>query len=225
MRDFITDFDARQIPFETKFQIRGWGRIHEGWADGVAVVLGKIAEALKKHDDGTQALWITGHSLGGALAMVTAAILANMQSHRLSGIYTFGQPRVGDLEFRSRYDQELRAITFRCVNNCDLVPHLPPREMTKLELGWQTRPEGQSRNWPSPSFIGRRHRTVMNTQVNCVSCLQVARLAIAQRRRRPGSRHFSRTPEGRAACSSTCHSYLSSHPTCSRIMRRLLRIT
>jgi triacylglycerol lipase len=129
VRDFATDFDARQIPFETKFQIPGWGRIHEGWADGVAVVLGKVAEALKTHDDGTRPLWITGHSLGGALAMVTAAVLVNMQNHRLAGVYTFGQPRVGDREFRTRYDQALRAFTFRCVNDRDLVPHLPPPEL------------------------------------------------------------------------------------------------
>jgi triacylglycerol lipase len=134
VRDFATDFDARQIPFETKFQISGWGRIHEGWADGVAVVLGKVAEALNTHDDGTRSLWITGHSLGGALAMVTAAFLTNMQNHRLAGVYTFGQPRVGDREFRARYDQALGAITFRCVNDRDLVPHLPPRELTQIEV-------------------------------------------------------------------------------------------
>jgi triacylglycerol lipase len=134
LRDFGTDFEARQVPFESKFQIPGWGRIHEGWADGVAVVLAQVLAALQEHDDGVRPLWITGHSLGGALAMVAAALLANTGNHRLAGVYTFGQPRVGDTDFRTRYDQVLRAITFRCVNDRDLVPHVPPRELSRFEV-------------------------------------------------------------------------------------------
>lgn len=133
LRDFAADFDAGQIPFETKFQFLGWGRVHEGWADGVAVVLRKVVEALKAHDDGTRSLWITGHSLGGALAMLTAAFLANVQKLPLAGVYTFGQPRVGDPVFRAHYDETLGDITFRCVNDRDPVPHVPPRELTKTE--------------------------------------------------------------------------------------------
>jgi hypothetical protein len=97
------------------------------------VVLTNVVEALKAHEDGTRSLWITGHSLGGALAMLTAAFLANVQNHPLAGVYTFGQPRVGDPVFQRRYDETLGDITFRCVNNCDPVPHLPPRELTKTE--------------------------------------------------------------------------------------------
>ena len=133
-RDFATDLNASQIPFEAKFQFSGWGQIHAGWADGVNVVLGKIEDALKTHDDGTRSLWIAGHSLGGALAIVTAAVLANVPDHPIAGVFTFGQPRVGDPIFRDRYAATLGNITFRCVNDRDLVPHLPPRVLSKAEL-------------------------------------------------------------------------------------------
>jgi triacylglycerol lipase len=133
LRDFTTDLDARLVPFETKFQFSGWGQVHEGWADGATVVLKKVADALAAHAHGAGSVWITGHSLGGALAMVTAAVLANVPDHPIGGVYTFGQPRVGDPAFRARYDKALGGMTFRCVNDRDLVPHVPPRELTKTE--------------------------------------------------------------------------------------------
>jgi triacylglycerol lipase len=135
LQDFATDFDAAQVPFETKLDFPSWGRIHEGWADGVNVVRKKIVAALSAFEDGARALWITGHSLGGALAMVAAAMLANEPKYRIAGVYTFGQPRVGDPTFRSRYDELLGRITFRCVNDRDLVPHVPPRELSQIEQG------------------------------------------------------------------------------------------
>jgi triacylglycerol lipase len=118
LQDFTTDRKARLVPFETKFRISGWGQVHEGWADGA-------------HAHRTKSVWITGHSLGGALAMVTAAVLA--KDHPIAGVYTFGQPRVGDPAFCARYEETLGGITFRCVNDRDLVPHVPPRELTQTE--------------------------------------------------------------------------------------------
>jgi triacylglycerol lipase len=154
-RDFTTDFDARQIPFETKLHFSGWGRVHEGWVDGVNVVLFKIAEALRAHVDGARSLWITGHSLGGALAMVAAAFLANLANNRIAGVFTYGQPRVGDPIFRARYDQILGAITFRCVNDHDPVPHVPPLELSRVERALIT---------PGVESIGNLFDTLIHPQ-------------------------------------------------------------
>ncbi len=41
-------------------------------------------------------IWLTGHSLGGALATLAAARLAGV-----TGLYTFGSPRVGDRAVRA----------------------------------------------------------------------------------------------------------------------------
>ncbi len=133
-RDFATDFNAQQTPFEHTFPFTGWGHIHAGWAEGVLVVLPKVLAALAAHDDRAHSLWITGHSLGGALAMVTAAVLANIPNHPIAGVYTFGQPRVGDPTFQARYDGSVGDKTFRCVNDHDLVPHVVPRELTRREI-------------------------------------------------------------------------------------------
>uniref|UniRef100_A0A1I7XI68 Peptidase A1 domain-containing protein n=1 Tax=Heterorhabditis bacteriophora TaxID=37862 RepID=A0A1I7XI68_HETBA len=68
-------------------------------------------------------IMFTGHSLGGALASLAAARTVR-QGYRQGNqikIITFGQPRVGDLNFR---------VVFRR----DIVPHLPPCHKDKSNL-------------------------------------------------------------------------------------------
>jgi triacylglycerol lipase len=66
-------------------------------------------------------LWFTGHSLGGALAM----LCAHGWDGAVEGVYTFGQPRAGDAAFRNEYNERLGAATFRVVHGDDIVPRVP----------------------------------------------------------------------------------------------------
>eukprot|EP01036_Dinobryon_divergens_P022740 gene22740-31027_t len=63
----------------------------------------------------------TGHSLGAALAQLTAMDLIN--SGFPTTVYNFGQPRVGDKDYAKFSTDKLK--TFRVVHNKDIVPHLP----------------------------------------------------------------------------------------------------
>jgi pimeloyl-ACP methyl ester carboxylesterase len=111
MSDWVTDFDIRMIPTPHG------GRIHQGFDRALNEIWDELEEYLSQLTSAGCALWITGHSLGGALATLAAARIP-----RLIGVHTFGAPRVGDKTFAERFDKPL----YRWVNNNDVVPHLPP---------------------------------------------------------------------------------------------------
>lgn len=70
-------------------------------------------------------LYVTGHSMGGAMASVCAVDAATIK-HGCSPIsYTFGSPRLGNAAFRSVYNA-LVPDTFRIVASRDMIPSLPP---------------------------------------------------------------------------------------------------
>ncbi|CEF69683.1 Lipase, class 3 family-containing protein [Strongyloides ratti] len=72
-------------------------------------------------------VYVTGHSLGGALAAL-CAIRIQLENIRNSSdifLYTFGEPRVGSASFAFKFD-ELIPNSWRIVHALDVVPHLPP---------------------------------------------------------------------------------------------------
>jgi Lipase (class 3) len=76
-------------------------------------------------------LYLTGHSLGAAMAVVAAAIIHGDDSYAewrglVRGIYTYGQPMVGNAEFARTCDERFGRMLFRHVYGHDLVPRLPP---------------------------------------------------------------------------------------------------
>lgn len=104
------------------------GQVHRGFQTAWESVEGNVIRQIQKWNEGqpTQLpLFITGHSLGGALATVAAASLTK-QNFTVQGLYTFGQPRAGDLIFAAEMRVMLDGKIFRFVNNNDLVPHIPP---------------------------------------------------------------------------------------------------
>lgn len=69
-------------------------------------------------------LWVTGHSLGGALAAIGAYMLTEQASESKPLVYTFGQPRAGNAAFADVAAQRVKDM-FRVVNAADAVAHVP----------------------------------------------------------------------------------------------------
>lgn len=79
-------------------------------------------------------LYVVGHSLGGAIAVLATLELGN--SAGLTPImYNYGAPRVGDPTFRERY-LTLIQTSWRVVNTNDVVPDVP---LTTLFVGFPPR--------------------------------------------------------------------------------------
>ena len=88
------------------------------------------AEAVLREEmaKGEKSLWITGHSLGAAAALLAAASCQLEESQiPVAGLYTYGQPRVSGQKFAKWYNPALGAKTFRYVHANDIVPRVPPR--------------------------------------------------------------------------------------------------
>jgi hypothetical protein len=88
------------------------------------LVHGQITHILDPGDVGARKLWVTGHSLGGALAVIAAAEFEGV--FPVTGLHTFGQPRVGFSAFRDFMNAHYAGRFFRFVNDDDIVPRVPP---------------------------------------------------------------------------------------------------
>ncbi|GIL91284.1 hypothetical protein Vretimale_9992 [Volvox reticuliferus] len=68
-------------------------------------------------------LWVFGHSLGGAVALMAASYMDAREGITATGVYTYGCPRVGDESWAQSY--ELHDATLRLENTGDIIPMLP----------------------------------------------------------------------------------------------------
>jgi hypothetical protein len=101
------------------------GRVHHGFSAVLKHTWGKVERILDDARD--KPLFLTGHSMGGALAVLAACRLARLGRPPVA-IYTFGAPRVGDRTFCAGY----ALPTYRVVNGLDLVPEMPLASLKRL---------------------------------------------------------------------------------------------
>ena len=140
LRDWLTDLQAMrtQVSVPSTPDTRPASEeIHHGFWDAASEILPKLM-AWWGRPIPPAPMFITGHSLGGALAVLCARGLARA-GFPVHSVYTFGGPRVGDAAFAKHYDsQELAAAgmpdatksslgarTWRFVDEEDIVPRLP----------------------------------------------------------------------------------------------------
>ncbi len=125
--DVTSDADAIRLAVWDRTTL---GQVHDGFFRAFFAAWGKLFGGRKIFPDmlrnaAPRKIWITGHSLGGALAQVCAAQTALRDGIPVHAVYTFGQPRVGDEQFAGALHAALGARTFRLVNNQDIVPRVP----------------------------------------------------------------------------------------------------
>ncbi|KAK5979013.1 Class 3 lipase protein [Trichostrongylus colubriformis] len=75
-------------------------------------------------------VWVTGHSLGGAMASLAASyiVAAKLVPGTSVELVTFGQPRTGNKDFAAAHDGQM-AYTYRVTHWRDIVPHVPPEHL------------------------------------------------------------------------------------------------
>lgn len=118
----------------TDFVAAGVGaRFHKGFMEALDEIWEPMFQAVDavvaKKD---RPLFITGHSLGGALAL-----LASWRLHRqmipIHNVYTFGAPMVGNEAAAKAFEKEFPGRIYRYVDAGDMVPKLPTVSMFSNE--------------------------------------------------------------------------------------------
>jgi triacylglycerol lipase len=122
IRDWLSDANTPVLPGPTQK-----GLVHLGFSRALASVYPQIRDKIEKTRTNDQTLWFTGHSLGGALAMLAAATMYFEDPKlRADGVYTFGQPRTCDHLLAKAHNAVFESRHFRFVNNNDEVAQVPP---------------------------------------------------------------------------------------------------
>ena len=144
-QDWITNLDAILVPLE---DAPADVHVHKGFLSAFNCCKAEIKAAVEAKVGSKLGLYITGHSLGGALAQIASAVL---ERDNLAACYTFGSPRVGTVDF----DVQVKCPHYRLTNDWDIVPGVPPPSLR----GYQH--SGDPRLIQSGPKLYRRDRSVI----------------------------------------------------------------
>jgi len=133
VEDWLADLDA--VP-DTYLPVGGFGQVHAGFQDVYELVRKSVAANLATATAGCDQILVTGHSLGGALAVFAAPdIFRNMPPNKIEPrLITFAGPRVGLTDFADKFNATIESC-FRIVNFLDIVPHVPPAPYVHVGAG------------------------------------------------------------------------------------------
>ncbi|MFD5918553.1 lipase family protein [Kitasatospora sp. NPDC058201] len=122
IRDWLSDVSTPPVPGPANK-----GFVHYGFHQALQSVYPQIRDTVRDLRTDDQTVWFTGHSLGGALAMLAGARWYFEAPQLLpDGVYTFGQPRTCERLLAGAHNTAFRNRCYRFVNNNDIVPQLPP---------------------------------------------------------------------------------------------------
>ena len=143
MQNVKTDLDIKKVvhPPPRRLSVNSaWGlrrtkstpRVHKGFHDAWCKndYNKKVMEKLREIYDGRIEhasdvhIYITGHSLGGALAVLCAYEASTLLPDAALTVYTYGQPRVGNRAFSDDYNSRV-VDHFSIINDQDPVARIP----------------------------------------------------------------------------------------------------
>jgi hypothetical protein len=126
LANWITDFDAHIETTQTA----------EGYQIAADAVWPRLKRAITAPALANNKVFVTGHSLGGALAVLIAHHIDSDRLAEVGAVYTFGMPRPGSKSFADeQYNPRLGSRTYRLVHGDDLVPTVAPSRLNFHHLG------------------------------------------------------------------------------------------
>ena len=127
------------------------GPIHRGFQKAYLPLKPQIIKLLSRQQP--KQLWLTGHSLGGALAVVCGHDLIDNEQLDVQGVITFGQPMIASEQLAIHLDRVFLGRFAHFVNESDIVPRVPPFLKHCGSLVWFTQ-DGIRRSRPKRVVFG-----------------------------------------------------------------------
>lgn len=132
LNDWLTNFSVKQVsPQQLPGAAGSEVKVHHGFqraviSNGVAEDFAEqVMELLNDSSLGLTKVYITGHSLGGALSHIMGVYLASNYSDNEFNVVNFGAPRVGNEAFKTWTEQSLSNLSvWRFVFRADIVPRV-----------------------------------------------------------------------------------------------------
>ncbi len=131
MQDWMTDLKAHLTP-------ECGGKAHFGFKTAIDHVWEPLFVTILQFRKQNQRIFLTGHSLGGALATMASLRLVRA-NQAVAALYTYGSPRVGDRAFRTEFNALLLDRAFRFINDEDGVARLPLKMLGYCHVGQKFR--------------------------------------------------------------------------------------
>jgi triacylglycerol lipase len=127
-RDWLDDLAIAHVPGPFG------GRVHDGFSSCVHSAWEAVSKFGRQAVADGHELWLSGHSLGAAMATLAAARFIE-DGVTVTGVANFGAPRAGDAQFADTLDKHLGDKIWRVVNNADIVTRVAPREFGYRHAG------------------------------------------------------------------------------------------
>jgi predicted lipase len=122
--DWVSDFDC---VFEPYRYVKNGGTVHLGFQAIYVAIRDSIVAGIGAAVAGCDNLVVTGHSLGGALAVIAGPDIAkNLTPALVPELITFAGPAAGLADFAHFFDLAIPSC-YKVANFWDLVPRLPPQ--------------------------------------------------------------------------------------------------
>jgi pimeloyl-ACP methyl ester carboxylesterase len=128
--DWLTNVDAVPVPVDH-------GAVHRGFRNVTSKLMPRTLDAARTQGAAEKKLWVTGHSLGGAMALLFAHECEE-QGLKLAGLVTFGQPMLCNGTFARYVNSQLAGKYLRFVHGGDAVTRMAPLYSHCGNLVWFT---------------------------------------------------------------------------------------
>ncbi|WP_035985492.1 lipase family protein [Leptolyngbya sp. KIOST-1] len=128
--EWVGNIYAVQQPYLDPTSGESLGNIHTGFRRIANSIINPVVVDAVNQIDPSKPCYVSGHSLGAALATVLALdiALALPQLRPSLQLYVYASPRVGNTQFARSYAQIL-PNSFRITNLADPIPTMPPTRL------------------------------------------------------------------------------------------------